>query len=147
MDIDIHDVLSWRTVRKLMKTSMETFMKEYDLKMVDVILIGGMYHHQDIDILNELTKRLCVNKGQASRAMDYLMKRGYVSSEIDLADRRIIHFYLTEEGLALAQKMDAARKEISDKMVAGIDEDKLKIFFEVIHQINANVDALSKKGE
>ena len=115
--------------------------------MIDVILMNGLYIHPEADTLNDLSDALCVNKGQASRSMDSLVKRGYVISEIDIADRRLIHFALTEKGQQLTKKLDDVRQKEIKKMFEGIPEDNIKIFIDVLHQINQNIKRLSKEGK
>ena len=142
-----YEFLSWRKIKQLIKKTADAFLKEYDLKMIDVILMNGLYIHPEADTLNDLSDALCVNKGQASRSMDSLVKRGYVISEVDIADRRLIHFALTEKGQQLTKKLDDVRQKEIKKMFEGIPEDNIKIFIDVLHQINQNIKRLSKEGE
>ena len=142
-----YEFLSWRKIKQLIKKTADAFLKEYDLKMIDVILMNGLYIHPEADTLNDLSDALCVNKGQASRSMDSLVKRGYVISEVDIADRRLIHFALTEKGQQLTKKLDNVKKKEIKKMFEGIPEDNIKIFIDVLHQINQNIKRLSKEGE
>lgn len=142
-----YEFLSWRKIKQLKKKTADAFLKEYDLKMIDVILMNGLYIHPEADTLNDLSDALCVNKGQASRSMDSLVKRGYVISEVDIADRRLIHFALTEKGQQLTKKLDDVRQKEIKKMFEGIPEDNIKIFIDVLHQINQNIKRLSKEGE
>lgn len=142
-----YEFLSWRKIKQLIKKTADAFLKEYDLKMIDVILMNGLSKNPDVDTLNDLSDLLCVNKGQASRSMDSLVKRGYVASEIDIADRRLIHFALTDAGYQLTHELDAIRKEGIDQIMEGIPEDKVQTFCEVLHLINKNITKLSKEGE
>ena len=142
-----YEFLSWRKIKQLIKKTVDAFLKKHDLKMIDVILMNGLYIHPDADTLNDLSDALCVNKGQASRSMDSLVKRGYVTSEVDIADRRLIHFALTEKGQQLTKELDDVRQKGIQKIMVGIPEDKIQIFIDVLHQINQNIKRIRTEGE
>ena len=71
--------------------------------------------------LNRLAAELFVDKSTASRVVDALEYRGWVARTVDPADRRALHLYLTDEGLALHDQIRADAVWEMQAVLAGMD--------------------------
>lgn len=84
-----------------------------------------------------------------TRMLKSLEDKKWIRREIDEDDRRVVNVYLTEEG---KRKRDFARQGVilfNNAIYEKIGEEKLNIFFEVMHNINeiVNNDTATYKAD
>ncbi|MEJ0024292.1 MAG: MarR family transcriptional regulator [Alphaproteobacteria bacterium] len=70
--------------------------------------------------LAQVVEELGVSKQAAGQLVDTLVQRGYLTREIDPADRRRLTVTLTERGRAAAEAQEAARQEVDADLVARV---------------------------
>lgn len=137
----------WQLFRKVIKTEFQPYEEKYGIKGIDLKLLFHLYMYPEMDTLTALTNDMYINKGQASRSMDRLNKKGLISISPDRKDRRYVHFSLTKEAEALACSIKQDRYEISLKITQDIPEEKKQIFMEVIHMIQKNMEHILEEGK
>jgi MarR family transcriptional regulator, organic hydroperoxide resistance regulator len=84
-----------------------------------------------------------------TRMLKSLEDKKWIRREIDEDDRRVVNVFLTEEG---KRKRDFARQGVilfNDAIYEKIGEEKLNVFFEVMHNINeiVNNDTATYKAD
>lgn len=74
--------------------------------------------------LGQLAESLELSSASASRAIDGLVRGGYVSRVEDAEDRRVRRLSLTADGLSLSQRILTARLEGLSRFVASLTPDE-----------------------
>ena len=95
-------------------------------------------HLQDGLTMSELSDILAVDKSFMTKEIKKLIKLGYVTQQVDPADRRIQRVYLTESGRAAAERVGRAFSEVLGILGQDIDPAELQVVFAVWAKLYAN---------
>lgn len=105
-------------------------------------------NNPSINTAKELTVTLGVSKGLVCRSVDALVRRGYLTSEEDAKDHRILHLRLTQKAAPVIGQMRVSMDHFSQTVTRGISEEELAVYTRVQHQIYANIEAMTnRKGD
>jgi Transcriptional regulators len=77
-----------------------------------------------------------------TRILDILERKNFIKRHPSKEDRRSFAIHITEEGLTLSKKVAPFLEEIFKDMLNGISDEKLKIYQEVLLQIDENINNL-----
>ena len=76
------------------------------------------------------------------------MRRGYLTSEEDAKDHRILHLRLTQKAAPVIGQMRVNQTRFSEAVTRNISEEELAVYTRVQHQIYANIEAMTnRKGD
>lgn len=115
----------------------------YDIKSQHVMVLFFLGHHSGGLTVTELATLCCEDKSATSRAVEYLVERGYAVHEEDMVRRRWrSKVRITPAGMRLCRIIDHISIEASNLVKEGISEDDLKIFYRVFHQMVKNMDRM-----
>lgn len=94
--------------------------------------------------INQKVLSQIVNKDQPTltRMLDILERKTLVERHPSKEDRRSFSIYITEKGLALTQKLIPYIEDIFKGILNGISEKDLKIYLDVLIQIDSNITNL-----
>jgi DNA-binding MarR family transcriptional regulator len=77
-------------------------------------VLGGMANRRRS--ISDLIRELDVTKQAASQLIDTLVVRGYLSREVDVADRRRLSITLTDRGIAAASTVRAGIADVDAEL-------------------------------
>lgn len=89
-----------------------------DLPQNGPFVLGGMASHHAPAV--EMIRGLGVTRQAASQLIDTLVVRGYLSREVNPADRRRLNIDLTDRGRAAAEAIGAAIGQVDEELAAMI---------------------------
>jgi DNA-binding MarR family transcriptional regulator len=89
-----------------------------DLPQNGPFVLGGMANHHAPAV--EMIRGLGVTRQAASQLIDTLVVRGYLSREVNPADRRRLNIDLTDRGRAAADAIGAAIGQVDEELAAMI---------------------------
>lgn len=75
-----------------------------------------------------------------TRILDILERKSFIERHSSREDRRSFVIHITEDGVVLSKKVAPFLKNIFKKLLKNIPKEELKIFREVLLQINENLD-------
>jgi DNA-binding MarR family transcriptional regulator len=87
-----------------------------DLPQNGPFVLGGMASHRASAV--DMIRGLGVTRQAASQLIDTLVVRGYLSREVNPADRRRLNIELTERGRAAAEAIAAAIWQVDEELGA-----------------------------
>jgi MarR family transcriptional regulator, organic hydroperoxide resistance regulator len=90
------------------------------------LAVGG-----DLSI-RELSERSGTRATTLTGVLDRLENRGYLTRELDLADRRSFRLPLTQAGLAVAMRVREAIAELERAALAGLSATQISGFYAVL---------------
>lgn len=113
----------------------------YDIKSQHVMVLFFLGHHSSGLTVTELANFCCEDKSATSRAVEYLVERGYAVHEEDIARRRWrSKVKITPAGMRLCRIIDHVSIEASNVVKEGISDEDLQVFYRVFHQMVKNMD-------
>ncbi|MBV9450309.1 MAG: MarR family transcriptional regulator [Streptosporangiaceae bacterium] len=89
-----------------------------DLPQNGPFVLGGMARHRAPAV--DMIRGLGVTRQAASQLIDTLVVRGYLSREVNPADRRRLNIELTDRGRAAAEAIAAAVGRVDEELTAMI---------------------------
>jgi len=84
---------------------------------------------------DEIAKRVCIDKSNASRKVAKLVEKGYLRRESSEKDKRVLLVYPTESGLELCEEIKKILRLWSADMTEGIPEDQAKLILDCLGTI------------
>ena len=128
------------------KTSWHAISRMYNSTGVDYDLtlsLGYVLNNIDEENGTPATK-IASSVGMEPRSLSRMLKtiedNGLVYRKVSETDKRVVRIFLTEEGKQKREMSKLAVKTFNKIVREKIDPEKLKVFFEVIEQINNLAD-------
>ncbi len=91
--------------------------------------------------VRELSERTGTRASTLTGVLDRLEHRGYLTRELDAADRRSFRLLLTQAGLAVAARVGAAITDLEHEAVRGLSATQIAGFHAVISALQKASDA------
>lgn len=143
--IDLSHIFIWgKKMKKLYCAFSDKIRKNYDMKQIDLEIIFYLDRHRDAS-LGDISRRMYLNKGQLSQAINTLKNRGYIRTEKDESDQRYTYYRLTDKAEELLCEIKKITEYSSRFLFDGIPEDQKEVYFTVIKQIGENINKLEKE--
>ena len=101
-------------------------------------------NNPSINTAKELTVTLGVSKGLVCRSTDSLIRQGYLISEEDTKDHRILHLRLTEKADPVIAQLRSSLEEFSAAVMKDITKEELEVYNRVQQQMAENIAAMIK---
>jgi DNA-binding MarR family transcriptional regulator len=94
---------------------------------------------------NELSAILNFDKAHATRAVQKLLKLGFITREQDEKDRRLYHIYLTEKARAHQHEIDNVLRTWMNVITAGLSKDELETLNQLLEKMTDNARQFMKQ--
>ena len=121
--------------RALGKNGMKKVLNYTQLQILFYLL-----HHQGEDVCQkDLENEAHLKKASITAILDALADKDLIYREVCESDRRKNFIRLSDKTMEYARKMVEKEKEYNAKIVAGIPEEELAIFFKVTDRVISNI--------
>lgn len=104
-------------------------------------------NNPEINTAKELTVTLGVSKGLVCRSVDSLTRKGYLRSEADKKDHRILHLMPTAKAGPVITRMRISMEQFSHAVTRNIPPEELEIYSRVSEKIVENINQMAKMKE
>ena len=121
-------------------------LEETGLSMREVHVLLFLVNHPEMDSARDVTEYRGIAKSQVSAAVELLSRQKILRRRPDTEDRRLIHLELTEQGGALARKVQAIQEESWRRILAGLDEREQDQLEQILEKLFAS-EGLWMEGE
>ena len=121
-------------------------MAKYDLNSAHAIYLNTLSQYEEGITAARLGELCCKNKGDVSRMISILEKKGLVRREAVGGNLYRAKLMLTEEGRLAAAHVHSRAALAVELAGAGLTEDDRAVFYRCLEQITSNLQALSKEG-
>ena len=105
----------------------------FSLNETDVLL--SLAAAPENNTVKAISEAAGISKGNISTAVETLRKKGYVSVNVDAADRRLLTVELTEKAAPVLEKLAAAEEEYFSGFMRSIDRDHISLLNRVFSSI------------
>lgn len=140
MENPIETILRGGKFKKMITNQFADVKEKYGLKRVEVEILYTLSKCGEDNTLKDLAKRLEMNKGHISQAVDRLCKQGYLTADVDVNDRRYIHYLITDKGKEFNEDVSELWEKMLDMIFEGVTEEQMRIFKEVAYKIGENMN-------
>ena len=141
-----HDyIISFRKVKKFYKKFIDNEMKKFDLSQNEIEIITYLNRNPEKNTAKDIVEYLGLSKGMISRNIDILLSKGIIEPKKDNIDKRIIRLYITKESEELINEIEESIFNFLGSLLENIEEEKFKIFKEVLNSLTNNLEELEKK--
>jgi DNA-binding MarR family transcriptional regulator len=99
----------WHHLMRGSSKELYGLLSELDLSMAHIKTLHTLHDSPGDLSVKDVAERLGISLPGASRVVDTLLRRGYLSRREDEQDRRIKRVDITDEGAAVVRRIDGAR--------------------------------------
>jgi len=122
------------------RTEVDRELRQHELTRRQV----GMLHfiaRGERPTASDLTREMGVDSTAVTRMVDRLADKGLVARQRDPEDGRRHRLALTPEALQLMPRLSRTARKVEGLFEAGVPEERLAVFHDVLMDMLANVDA------
>lgn len=142
LDNPIESVLRGGQFKKLVENQLSGVKEKYGLKRIEMEILYFLTQSGMHNTAKDICRYLNMNKGHISQAVENLSEMGYLCASTDKADRRYVHYMVTERAKAVCEETTQAWNKMSRRIIADIPEEKLYVFREVAVKIVENMNEM-----
>lgn len=113
---------------------MRMFFKEYDITSQQFNILRILKGAGSPLTIIQIRKRMIDKMSDTSRIVDRLLARGLITKTPDPEDRRLVGVALTNDGMALLEKIELAIDNL-DKSVGGLSETEFEILNNLLDKV------------
>ncbi len=107
-----------------------------NLSLVEWRLIQVLRMFEDAS-LTDIAGHVQMDKGQLSRKISAMVRRGLLRVERDKRDQRVQHLQLTDAAQELSRKVMPTMEARQKMLLADVSSEDLEVFYRVVEQIEA----------
>lgn len=144
MDEQLEVALKGGEFKRLLESFFSDIKKKYDLKKVDIEVLFFLSQCSDEDTPTDIYRRLKLNRGHVSQAIDNLCRRKYITAIPDAEDRRYTHYKVTKESRKIIEEISEARREMDEQLFKGITREELETYKKTTEKIYRNIAEMLK---
>lgn len=104
-------------------------------------------HTGKVTTVAELARECLLDTGAMTRLLDRLEAKGLCRRVRSVADRRVVHIELTDEGRAAAREVPQILSRVQNEHLAGFTNEEWEQLKSYLRRILDNAQALSARGE
>lgn len=112
---------------------------------IDVLLF--LYNNPQYNTAKEVVEFRHIAKSYVSKAVDLLVKKGFLAIQEDTSDRRVSHLLIQTEAADVLKQAKKAQESIMEAMFQGITEEELNAFENVMLKMAENIKSDKRGGK
>jgi DNA-binding MarR family transcriptional regulator len=142
MDEQLEIALKGGYFKRLADKQFDEMKKKYGLKKIEIEVLFYLSKCGKENTPTDITKRLNLNRGHVSQAIDVLLKRQLVAAAADKLDRRCMHYTITSQAVSLIDEIATVKKEMDRQILQGITEEELAVYQKISDKMIKNIREL-----
>lgn len=142
MDKQIDVVLRGGQFKKLLEEQSIELRHKYDMTRAELEILYFLSRCGTHNTSTDIHRQLMMNRGHISQVVDNLCRRKYIIAIPDENDRRYVHYEISDCARELVKEMTERREAMNQRILNGISEEELKVYWDVSEKIKKNIDEL-----
>ena len=102
------------------------------------ICLAFLFNNPKCDTAKDIVQLKGFSKAYVSKAVEPLLKKGFISIEVDKSDRRCQHLKLTSQSEEIVGELHKMQMEFLKKLTNNIPEEDILTFLEVTEKFANN---------
>ena len=128
----------------LMKTSkaiqdrIKMELLNYKLNITEFSVLEVLYF-QGIQTIQQIVNSILISSGSMTYVIDKLEQRGLLKRNACPGDRRAIHVSLTDDGVALMEKIMPEHRKLIDHIFESITNEDEELFIKLLNKVSKSI--------
>ncbi|MBU3876135.1 MarR family transcriptional regulator [Faecalicatena sp. AGMB00832] len=132
-------------LQKAYSTRMNQLAADNGMTKVEIDVLLFVYNNPQYNTAKEIVEFRHIAKSYVSKAVDLLVKRGYLSIQEDESDRRISRLLIKDEAKEVVEQARKAQESAMRILFQGITEEELDTFENIMRKMAENLN-IDKQG-
>lgn len=132
-------------IARIINTELRKVLADEDLSAVESGVIMCLSTTK-VDTAGRIARRMGVSRSLMSKAVDHLVRGGWIETKPDQNDRRMVHLVLLPKAEPAVKRCRELKHEYYEKMCAGVSPEDMQIFHRVIEQMRRNLENFTETG-
>jgi DNA-binding MarR family transcriptional regulator len=116
----------------------KTAVAEDDISVCGLEILTSLRYFPDKNTVSEIAEQVEVSKGLVSREVEALRQKGFITTDVDSNDRRILRIFIAPGAEELIRKQKVMLFNLIYQMAGDLTQDQLEKFRELIHMVMEN---------
>jgi DNA-binding MarR family transcriptional regulator len=129
--------------KKFSKTS----VTDEEISVCGLEILSSLRYFPERNTVSEIAEQVEVSKGLVSREVEALRQKGYITTDIDSNDRRILRIFIAKGAEELIKKQKTMLFNLIYQMTGDLTDDQLAKFRELIHMVMDNASKVDIKKD
>jgi DNA-binding MarR family transcriptional regulator len=142
MDEQLEIALKGHDFKRLLDKQFDEIKKKYNLKKVEIEVLFFLSKCGSENTPTDITKRLNLNRGHVSQAIDVLLKKKLIAAVADEKDRRCMHYTITTNAVSIIDEIANVKNEMDRQVLQGITEEELVMYKKISDKMLKNIREL-----
>ncbi len=142
MDGQLEIALKGGDFKHLMESRFSVIKKEYNLKKVDIEVLYYLSGCTGENTPTDIYRKLKLNRGHISQAIDYLYRRELITAVPDPHDRRYMHYLVSDSAGAIIAEIAEIKRELDQQIFKGISQEEIDAYQKTTEKIFRNIQEL-----
>ena len=131
-------VLSTRHIDQKFETAIKRVGLRFSLSPIEMNIIGFLAVHPEMDKAKDIAAMRGFSKASISQGLSLLSGKGYVKTDADHNDRRVVHLKLTDKSKEVETAIFELLDHCSKELFAGFSDEEMEICTQLIRRMSAN---------
>lgn len=132
--------------KKIYDDRMNRVAAEYDMSKIEVDVLLFLFNNPQFHTAKEIVEFRHIAKSYVSKAIDLLVKRGYLTVEEDKKDRRVSQLSIKKNASDVICQAKAVQESIMQVLFKGITQEERRAFEGMVQKMAENMK-MSRWGE
>lgn len=135
-----------KTLSNLLKRKLSSSFSEEEESIryitgVQGRILGYLYHHQGKEIFQrDIEAEFLIRRSTVTGILQLMEKNGLIERQPVARDARLKQLKLTEKAIEENQRIEARIDRIEARLIQGISEEDMEIFYRVAEQMKRNLE-------
>jgi DNA-binding MarR family transcriptional regulator len=139
VDEQLEIALKGGDFKRLIDMQFDEIKKKHGLKKVEIEVLFFLSKCGNENTPTDITKRLNLNRGHVSQAIDALLKKELIVAAADAQDRRCMHYTITTNAVAVIDEIANAKEKMDRQILNGITEEELELYKKISNKMIKNI--------
>ena len=132
-------LLTLRMIFKFYEHCLEDVRSQYHLSGMELKIISFLHNNPDKNTVGDIAEQRMLSKGNVSRGVDSLIKKGLLCRVPDPKDRRWVRLHLKASADPIIRAIEDAGNEFSQQILEGFSPEELKMYENFNARLNQNI--------
>ena len=142
MDEQLEIALKGGDFKHLIESRFTRIKKNYNLKKVEIEVLYFLSNCKDKNTPTDIYKKLGLNRGHVSQAIDSLYRRKLIIAVPDQNARRYMHYSVSDDAVEIIEEIAEIKKELDKQIFRGITEEEIIAYKKTTEKIIRNIQQL-----
>ena len=147
MSVPFHDGLAEHLtqIARIINTELRKVLADEDLSAAESGAIMCLSTTK-VDTAGRIAQLMGVSRSLMSKAVDHLVRGGWIETKPDQNDRRMVHLILLPKAEPAVKRCRELKHEYYEKLCADVSPEDMQVFLRVVEQMRQNLENFNMAG-